>query len=637
MFNIGSKEELDFEFDNKGVNTLRGLGLDMIYSKKSGHLGIVLGAASIIYTLYKYHMNIDLDNLDFINRDRFILSVGHGAPLLYGIDYFLGLLNLDDLIKLRTVNSKTPGHPEKNLTPLVEVSTGPLGQGVANAVGIAYGEKYLREQTNNTIEYYTYVLCGDGELEEGITYEALTLAGTWSLNKLIVLVDLNENTLDESLKVTSCEDLRKRFESINFNVIETDDSVKNINEAIINAKSSNIPNVILVKTKIGAYSNLEGNFKAHSFIPNKEEFYNIKEKLGLIPTTFEISQEVIDLFIEKVQERSNILKEEFNKKYQLLKDKELVNKFINKEITYNILDINEEYKEKNLREHLQDILNQIAKDYPLILSGSADLSSSCKTNLKDSKRNIYFGIREHAMGGILNGLATIGFRPFGSTFLTFSDYLRPSIRMSAMMNLGIIYVFTHDSITVGEDGPSHQPIEQLPSLELIPNLKVYRPYDLNELIGCLKDILKNTNPSCLIISRSSKEISTSTSSKNVESGIYEIIKNDTDDYFNLIANGEELGLVLKISKNLKELGIDNRVFSIPCIKNIKADIDSLWKNHLTIGVTFAKEDYLYKFTKNVIGINSFGLSGTKEEVLEEFGFSIDKLQSKILEYVNREI
>ena len=204
------------------------------------------------------------------------------------------------------------------------------------------------------------------------------------------------------------------------------------------------------------------------------------------------------------------------------------------------------------------------------------------------------------------------------------------------MNLPIVYIFTHDSITVGEDGPSHQPIEQLPSLELIPNLKIYRPYDLNELIGCYKDIFKNKIPSCLIISRSNKEISKKTSSNNVESGIYEIIKNDTDNYINLISNGEELGLVLKVSKNLKEIGIDNRVFSIPCIKNIKADINSLWKGHITVGITLAKSDYLYRFTSNVIGIDTFGLSGSKEDILENFGFTIDNLQSKILEYVNKD-
>ena len=633
MFNIGSKE-LDFEIDRKGINTLRGLALDMIVNRKSGHPGIVLGAAGILYTLYKYHLNFDINNKEYINRDRFVLSAGHGVPLLYAIDYLLDLLSIDDLKNLRHINSKTPGHPEKDITDLVEMSTGPLGQGVANAVGIALGEKYLSKETNNTIDYYTYVLCGDGELEEGITYESLTLAGTWNLNKLIVLVDLNNNTLDSDLKITSCEDLKKRFESINFNILETDDNVKNINEAIIEAKKSDKPSVILVKTKIGAYSKYEGSNKAHSKIPSIDELYEIKEKLELHTGMFEVNQEVKDSFKEEIINRTkdNILI--FKEKYNNLKNKELIDKIINKEFKYSIDNILTEYNNKSLRDLSNDILNEIADNYPLLIGGSADLSSSCKTKLNDLKRNIYFGIREHAMGGIMNGLASIGLRPFGSTFLVFSDYLRPSIRMSAMMNLPVLYIFTHDSIMVGEDGPTHQPIEQLPSLELIPNLKIYRPYDLNELIGSYRDIFNNLNPSCLILPRNNQELSEFTSSKGVISGIYEVVKNETDDYINLISNGEELGIVLKVSKNLKEIGIDTRVFSVPCLKNIKADIDNLWKDKLTIGITLANEEYFYKLTKNVIGINTFGKSGSKEELLEYFGYTEESLQSKILEYLN---
>ena len=255
MFNIGiSNNKPNYDDDYKGINNLRGLAIDMIDNAKSGHPGICLGAASIIYTLFKRHMNIDLENLDFINRDRFILSAGHGAPLLYATLYMLGLLELEDLKKLRKINSKTPGHPEYQETPLVEMSTGPLGQGVASSVGIALGTSYLKEKTEGLIDNYTYVLCGDGELEEGITYEALSLAGTLKLNKLIVLYDSNDVTLDNDLKVSSKEDIRKRFESINFNVIETNNDPKNIDEAITEAKTSNLPSIIIVKTIIGEFS-----------------------------------------------------------------------------------------------------------------------------------------------------------------------------------------------------------------------------------------------------------------------------------------------------------------------------------------------------------------------------------------------
>ena len=636
MFNIKTKEELDLELDKRGVNTLRGLALDMIVNKKSGHPGIVLGAASILYTLYKYHMNIDLENLDYVNRDRFIFSAGHGVPLLYGIDYFLGLLSLEDLKELRTINSKTPGHPERLVTPLVEISTGPLGQGVANAVGIALGETYLGNNTKETIDYYTYVLCGDGELEEGITYEALNLAGTWNLKKLIVLVDLNEVTLDNDLKTTSCEDIKKRFESIHFNILETDDTVRNINDPIINAKKSDKPSVIFVKTKIGSYSPYEGTNKAHSTIPTEEEFYAIKEKLGLFGAMFEVSQDVVDSFKQEVNNRGREHVRDFEKKYKSLENKELIDKILKNENTYFLSDIPLEFEEKSLRELSSEVLNRISEEYPLLIGGSADLSSSCKTKLKIEGKNINFGIREHAMGGILNGLATLNFRPFGSTFLAFSDYLKPSIRMSALMNLPVIYIFTHDSITVGEDGPTHQPVEQIPSLELIPNLMVYRPYDFNELIGSYKDILSHTKPSCLILPRDHKEISKDTSSIGVESGIYEVVKNETDNYLNLISNGEELGIVLKVSKNLKEIGIDNRVFSVPCMKNIKADLSKLWKGHKTIAITLAKSEYFYSFTKDVIGISSFGMCGSKEELLEHYGFDLETLQSKILEYLKTE-
>ena len=642
MFSLGKEELFNYELDNKGVNNLRGLALDMIVNASSGHAGIILGAAPIIYTLFKYHMNIDLDDLNFVNRDRFVFSAGHGVPLLYGIDYFLNLLNLDDLKGLRKINSKTPGHPEFG-SPLVDFTTGSLGQGVAGAVGYAIASKYLKAKTNDLVNYYTYVLCGDGELEEGITYEALSIAGNLNLNNLIVLVDYNNVTLDNNLNVSSLEDIKKRFESINFNIIEINDSIKEINESIESAKKSDKPSVIIVKTKIGLYSKYEGTNKIHGIVPDPEDVSNIKEKLGLFESSFTVNSEVIETFKEEVLKRGNDAKNKYLEKYNNYKDKDFIDKIINKDNTYKIDELNIEYDEKSLRDLSGEILNEIASKFDLLIGGSADLSSSCKTNLvnfnifsKDNYlgRNIYFGIREHAMAGILNGLALSGFRPFGSTFLVFSDYMRGAIRESALMNLPVLYIFSHDSILVGEDGPLHQPIEQIPSLELIPNLKVYRPYDLNELIGCYIDIFKDNKPSCLIIPRSNKNISNNTKSSGVENGIYEVIKNDTDNYINLIANGEELGIVLNVSKNLKEIGIDNKVYSIPCKKNIKEDINDLLKGK-TIAITLTKSDYYFDITKNVIGINEFGKSGSKEELLEYFKFTEEELVKQILELLKK--
>ena len=645
MFNIGSKEEnKNYELDSKGVNNLRGLALDMIASAGSGHGGIILSAAPIIYTLYKYHMNIDINNLEYINRDKFILSAGHSIPLLYGIDYFLDLLNLDDLKNLRKINSKTPGHPELGVTPLVEFTAGALGQGVGSAVGSAIASKYLGAKTKNLINDYTYVLCGDGELEEGITYESLAIAGTLKLNNLIVLVDCNNVTLDSNLNTSSCENLKMRFEAINFNVIETDDSVKNINESLENAKKSDRPTVIFVKTIMGLYSKYEGTNKAHGMVPDTEDLLNIKEKLGLHEASFTVNSEVTSEFKREVIERSNKNLEEFNNKYQELEDKSLVDKLINHEITYTLNDLDTFTEGKSLREYSGDLLNKIASNFLLLIGGSCDLSSSCKTKLNDLGdfnsnnyigRNIYFGIREHASGAIINGMALSGLRPFVSTFLVFSDYMRTSIRESAIMNLPVLYIFTHDSITVGPDGPLHQAIEQLPSLELIPNLKVYRPYDLNELIGSYIEILKNNNPACLILPRDSRDISAFTKSNEVVNGIYEVMKNDTDDYINLISNGEELGITLKVSKNLKEMGIDNKVFSIPCKKNITTDIKTLLNNKRTIAITLAHPAYFYDITGEVIGINTFGKSGFKEELLEHFGFTEELLTTQILELLKK--
>lgn len=640
MFNTKNKN--NYELDYKGVNIIRGLSIDMINNANSGHPGMCLGAASIIYTLFKRHMNISLDNLDFYNRDRFVLSAGHGVPLLYSILYMLDLLTLDDLKKLRKIGSKTPGHPEYLKTPLVEVSTGPLGQGVGNAVGMALTSKYLSKETNNLVDYYTYVLCGDGELLEGITYEALSLAGTLKLNNLILLVDNNHVTLDNDLEVSSCENLKKRFESINFSYQEIDDDVVSIDNAITNAKNSNLPSVIVVKTKIGAYSKLEGKNIVHGKPLDEDDILSIKEKLNLHQTPFTINQDVKNDFLETVSKRGQDVYKKWIKKYE--KSSYLIlDKIINKENTYDITSINVEYENKSLRDLSGSILNIIADNFPLLIGGSADLSSSCKTNLvnegifspNSANRNIYFGIREHAMASIINGIALCGLRPYASTFLTFSDYMRPSIRMSAMMNLPVLYIFTHDSITVGEDGPTHHPIEQLPSLELIPNLKIYRPFDLNELIGSYIEIFKDNKPSALILPRDNKNISKETLINKVESGMYIVRQEESEDYINLISNGEELGLVLEVSKNLKEIGIDNRVYSVPCFKNIKLKDKEELKKKKTIAITFAYPNYFYGLADEVIGIDKFSLSGNKEELLNYFKFTHQELVSKILEILNK--
>lgn len=631
----------DYELDKVGINNLRGLAIDMINNAGSGHSGICLGSASIIYTLYKRHLIMDLDNKDFLNRDRFIMSAGHGVPLLYGIFYMLGILSLDDIKNLRRINSKTPGHPEYMKTPFIEMSTGPLGQGVATSVGYSIAEEYLHQISKKNIDYYTYVLCGDGELEEGITYEALALAGTLKLKNLIVLYDSNDITLDNKLSISSCEDIKKRFESINFNIIDAVDSPDSIDNALKLARNSDRPSIIICKTTIGLYSKNQGTNLVHGVPLDLEDITSVKEKLGIIDAPFTVSADCCLDLKTNITNRFN----EYKKNKKIDYNNLIVKKIMEKDNTYQLNDLDIEYENKSLRVLSGEILNKIADNFPLLIGGSADLSSSCKTNLEKFKpflsddysgRNIYFGIREHAMGAILNGMALAGLRPFGSTFLAFSDYMKPAIRMSSMMNLPVLYIFTHDSITVGEDGPAHHPIEQLASLELIPNLKVYRPYDLNELIGSYMEIMKEKSPSALVLPRDNKEISNDTKISGVEDGIYLVRKTEYEDYINLISNGEELGITLKLSENLESIGIHANVYSAPCLKNAKESIKEKLSGENTIAITLGVKNYYFELTKKVISIDEFSISGKKQELLDYFGFNEPKLESKILEILNKE-
>ena len=631
MFLIPRKE--NYEMDYKVINNLRALSIDMINNAKSGHPGICLGAATILYTLLSRHLSFNRKELDWVNRDRFILSAGHGAPLLYSAMYMLDILTMEDIKSLRVLNSKTPGHPEVDI-PFVEMTTGPLGQGIASSVGMAIAEAHLNATIGNIIDHYTYVLAGDGDLMEGVSYEALSLAGKLNLRKLIVLYDANDVTLDGDLDKSSIEDINLRFKAINFDVITVDgDSVREINNAIIKAKKSDRPTIIICKTVIGKYSENEGSNVTHGKPLSPDDISNIKKKLDLYDSPFTVSMDASTYLTDQIDARMNLEYKDWKRRYTSLKEYKLqeLKPLIEMNTKYEMGNIVLDYEGKSLRDLSNAILNEVAKKFPLLIGGSADLSSSCKTNLNDypvfdknnyKGRNIYFGVREHAMGSILNGMALAGLRPFGGTFLVFSDYLKPAIRMSAMMNLPVIYIFTHDSITVGEDGKTHQPIEQLASLELVPNLYVYRPFDVNELIASNKDILENDRPSVLVLPRDNKEISELTKGGNVNRGAYILKKEETDDYLVLLANGEELGLALKVSNELKSIGVDSRIVSIPCPQlyyDNPYDFNPDKKE--VYAITFGVSDYYYRFTKNVIGLDSYGISGKKEDVLENFGFT----------------
>ena len=622
MFLISKKE--NYEMDYKVINNLRCLSIDMINNAKSGHPGICLGAATILYTLFSKHLNFNRKELDWVNRDRFIMSAGHGAPLLYSAMYMLDLLTLEDIKDLRKLNSLTPGHPEIK-TPFIEMSTGPLGQGVASSVGFALSEAYIRTKFTKLVNHYTYVLCGDGDLMEGVSYEALSLAGKLNLNKLIILYDYNNITLDSELSTSSIEDINLRFKAINFNVINVDgDSVKDIDNAITKAKESDKPTIIVCKTVIGKYSENEGKNIVHGKPLTEEDISSIKNKLDIYDSPFNVSMDASSYFKDTVDSRMNLIYKDWLRKFNNAKEKDLeaLKLFTENKNTFELPNLDLEYDNKSLRDISGKILNEVAKSFPLLIGGSADLSSSCKTNLvkeeifsKDnySGRNIYFGIREHAMGSIMNGMALSGLRPFGSTFLVFSDYLRPAIRMSALMNLPVIYIFTHDSITVGPDGATHEPIEQLASLELIPNLYIYRPYDFNELVTSYKLILESNKPSVLVLPRDNKEISELTKGGEVEKGAYTVKKEETDDYIILLA-------------------------SIPCKRLFKDNYYDINPDNKDIfAITFGVADYYYQFTDKVFSIDHFGDSGSKEELLENYGFTPKQITDEIIRIINKDV
>ena len=643
---IFKKEKEENKEDYRVINNLRALSIDAINRANSGHPGICLGAATILYTLYSKHMMIDLDSPKWFNRDRFVLSAGHGAPLFYSMLYMLGFISLDDVKDLRQLGSITPGHPEIN-TPLVDMATGPLGQGVATAVGMAIAERYLNSTySKSLINHYTYVLCGDGDLMEGISYEALSLASRLKLNRLIILYDSNDVTLDGKLANSSSEDVITRFKALGFNIIVVDgDSVIEIDDAITRCKDSLMPSIIICKTVIGKYSSLEGTNAVHGKPLNDEEIFNIKEKLEVINSPFTVSNDAINYFKDTIKLRMHYTLREWKRKYESLKEeeKEKFDKLFNLDNLYKLGNFEFEYENLSLRDISGNILNAISSEFPLLIGGSADLSSSCKTYLKEEKvfesgsysgRNINFGIREHAMGAIINGMALMGLRSFGSTFLVFSDYMRPAIRMSALMNLPVLYIFTHDSITVGEDGATHEPVEQLASLELIPNLYIYRPYDVNELLSCFRDILKNKHPSVLVLPRDNRAISELTKNNKIENGAYILKKEATKKYITLISNGEELGLTMNVSDILNSLNIDTRIISIPCMQNfIDKDDFSIIPKENVIGITYGVRDYYYRFTDKVIGMDTFGISAKKEDVLNHFDFNADIIAEKIRDYL----
>ena len=646
---------LSKKIEEKIIGEIKSLGLDMIEEAGSGHPGIVLGAAPILYTLYLNHLRFDASNPNFYNRDRFIMSAGHGSSLLYSILYFAGYdLSLDDLKAFRRLNSKTPGHPEYKKTPGVEMTTGPLGQGFATAVGYAIAEKHTEALINKkekVIDYNIYCLCGDGDLMEGVSYEAASLAGSLKLDNLIVLYDSNKTTMDGKIDNVFDEDITKRFESMNWTVLTTNDEPQDIDDAIIKAKEADKPTIIQVATTIGKDSSLAGSNKSHSGCFDKEEVTKIKTTLGVRDIPFTISNEAVEEFRGYIKERNKDLVTNFDARKEMLdeEEKNILDKLINpdKSIKLTTLDYTKpDDNEELLRISAKKVLNSYSLISPLIIGGNADTSSSTKIYLneltpftKDNYigRNINFGVREHAMASIANGLALSGYRPFVSTFLSFSDYLKPALRLTALMDLPVTYIFTHDSISIGQDGPTHQPVEQLVSLRAVPNMEVFRPADSNEVIGSFKTIYENNSPSSLIIGRDSIKILESTSISATSKGGYIVHNEERKLDGVIIATGEEVTLALEVMQLLKEKGYDLRVVSMPSIerynnltKEEKEELLPLGVKKFVIekGSSYSWYSFVYK-DSYLFTLDKFGASGKTEEVNSFYGFTKEEISLKI--------
>lgn len=646
------------------LNSLRILSVDMISYAKSGHPGICLGAAPILFSLYTNHLRFNPSDPNWPNRDRFVMSAGHGSALLYTMLFMAGYdISIDDLVEFRKIDSKTPGHPEYGKTPGVEVTTGPLGQGFANAVGMAMAEKYVSSlieeeiPKQKLIDYYVYCLCSDGDLMEGVAMEAASLAGHHALSNLIVLYDSNDITLDGKLKNTSSENILQKFIQMGWEVdfVGEGNDTREIDKAIERAKVNRKPTLIEIKTTIGRGSLHEGENVVHGKPLSKEDMQNLRKKYNIDTNTMEITENAVKYVRKTVSTRMGDTYKTWNKYYENLqknyegdKFKEVLD-FIktgkdNLTFSSSNFKIQNNYSEE-LRESNSKIMNIVSDRTKFFLGGSADLSTSCHTALyKDVEfsrryptgRNIAFGLREHAMGAILNGMSLSGLRVFGSTFLTFSDYLKPSIRMTAMMNLPITYIFTHDSVTVGQDGPTHEPIEQLAMLRTIPNLTVFRPADINEVIGCWDFIVNNRKPVAIVLSKDEAHILAGTSGENVKKGAYIVKKETARLDAVLVSTGIDFTTTYLISEELRAKGIDTRLVSMPSVDLFLAQPETYQEEIIpstaqvfTIEASSTLPWYRFASKNCAIGIDTFGYSGAKEDVLMKVNFDYESIIAKI--------
>lgn len=645
---------------NLSVNAIRFLGIDAIEKSKSGHPGVVMGAAPMAYDLFTKQMRVNPEVPNWFNRDRFILSAGHGSMLLYALLHLSGFqdVTMDEIKNFRQWGSKTPGHPEFGHTAGVDATTGPLGQGISMATGFAQAERFLAAKYNREgytiFDHYTYVICGDGDLMEGVSAEAASYAGLQKLDKLIVLYDSNDINLDGETKDSFTESVRDRYNAYGWHtaLVKDGTDLEAINAAIEAAKVSGKPSLIEVKTVIGYGSpNKQGTNAVHGAPLGAEEAAATRKALAWDYAPFEIPEEVYEDYRVNVAERGKAaydawvkLVEEYKQAYPDLADEvaAIIAGKDSVEIKPEDFPVKETGLSQATRNSSQDALNAAAKVLPTFLGGSADLAHSNMTYIKEDglqddvhrlNRNIQFGVREFAMGTILNGMALHGgLRVYGGTFFVFSDYVKAAVRLSALQGLPVTYVFTHDSIAVGEDGPTHEPIEHLAGLRAIPNLNVLRPADARETQAAWYLALKSqSTPTALVLSRQNLTVEAGTDFDKVAKGAYVVY--ETTDGFDtiLLASGSEVNLAVAAAKELEAQGEKVRVVSVPSTDIFDAQ-NAAYKEEILpnavrrrVAIEMAATQSWYKYVGldgAVIGIDKFGASAPAAKVMEEYGFTV---------------
>jgi len=631
----------------KMADSIRFLAADMVQAANSGHPGAPMGLADIAVVLSE-HMNHNPKNPDFLNRDRLVFSGGHATGLIYSLYYLWGYgLEVEDLKNFRQLDSLTPGHPEYGHTKGIEITTGPLGQGIANAVGFSMASKFVGSQVNSEtaslIDHNVYCLCGDGDLEEGISYEACSIAGHNKLDNLIVIYDSNRITIEGSTDLSISEDITKRFESQGWDVLECDGhNFDEIDSCITTAKSNTKPTIIIANTIIAkGAGKLEGSHHSHGAPLGDDVIAQAKTDAGFdAEKKFFVDEDVMARFRCAIEE-GDLLEREWihrQKTLPLMEQNEALAALQNPD--FSRIDYPTFEKAEATRGTNGKIMNAIAKGIPSFLGGSADLSPSNKTNLNDmgvfpKGRNIYFGIREHAMASIVNAMALYGpLMPFSATFFVFSDYLKPAARIAALTGIQNFYIWTHDSIGVGEDGPTHQPIEHLSQFRALPNFYVWRPADGAENIEAWKKALTmSKSPSAFVCSRQNLSVLPKAVVGDASKGGY-LLAEDENAVMTIMASGSEVELALKVKETLNGMDVPVNVVSVPCydllIEQEVAYMNSIIKEGTkTVAIEAARGLEWYKLADTVIAMDTFGASAPAGQLFEKFGFTVDSILEKI--------